>query len=325
MEAILRQSRIKEHPLIFSGVVIALTILITIITMQQAHAGILEDLNQWIIDVINGLSEAILVTASSMFENISVATALTAPFNDLFGDGQTSQVYLFAQSIATSVIKPVGHSILALVMLLQLIKISQKSESSEVMPHLRDIIFLIVFYALFLFLINNAGGICEAIYNAVLNITIGVQNTIGVAGTYDMPTAYGAAIDNIPEAVIFLIFALIFVLIAAIAFAVTLFVSYARAIQLYVMTAFSPIPFALLGFEETRSWGTGYIKAFISVCLAGTIMVFILMSFPLIMGQMTNSGGDFTIISMIRMIVIALLLIISLVKTGGWARDILGG
>ena len=30
---------------------------------------------------------------------------------------------------------------------------------------------------------------------------------------------------------------------------------YMRAMQLYVMAAFSPLPFALLGFDETKNYG----------------------------------------------------------------------
>ena len=35
---------------------------------------------------------------------------------------------------------------------------------------------------------------------------------------------------------------------------------YMRAMQLYVMAAFSPLPFALLGFDETKNYGVSFCK-----------------------------------------------------------------
>lgn len=108
-------------------------------------------------------------------------------------------------------------------------------------------------------------------------------------------------------------------------------VSAARAIQLYVMAVFSPIPIALLGFEETRSMGINFFKNFAAVCLAGSILVFLLAIFPVVYSAFVGSGGNLVdgdgIITgfLVKSIGIPILFIIAMVKSGAWARDILGG
>jgi hypothetical protein len=297
---------------------------------QLAFAGWIEDAVSAIADAITGWLDAI---ASALFgagvdnlNQITVTSVLSAPYRDLFDttSGGTSAIYTFAKSISQGVIKPVAHSILGLVMLLQLIRISQKTEGNDVLPGLKDIIFLLVFYALFVFLINFAADICELMYTLVLKIIFQIQaitNTTPIA----LPKTGTFSSSDMGEAFLGILLSLFFWLVCAIAYVVVLVVSYARAFQLYALSAFSPIPFALLGFEETRSWGTGYIKTFLSVCFAGAIMTFVLLCYPLVINAFVNVESQFLGIEGLKIIAISVLLIISLVKSGAWARDILGG
>ena len=70
-------------------------------------------------------------------------------------------------------------------------------------------------------------------------------------------------------------------LVVIVAYVVALVVSWARAIQIYIMAAFSPIPLALTSLDETRQMGVGYLKNFTAVCLAGVIILVLLVSFPI--------------------------------------------
>lgn len=132
---------------------------------------------------------------------------------------------------------------------------------------------------------------------------------------------------------------------------VSIAVATARAIQLYVMAAFSPIPLALLGFEETRQSGISFLKNFCAACLAGAIMMFLFAAYPLILTSMTASlgVGDLNqlvnadssvnvtgvvdsaleyafapLLGLLMFIGLSILLIVGLVKAGSWAKEILG-
>ena len=71
---------------------------------------------------------------------------------------------------------------------------------------------------------------------------------------------------------------------------VRLVVCWARAIQLYVMAAFAPIPLSLMALDETRQMGVNYIKNFMSVCLAGIIILVLLVSFPIVLGGLNAAS-----------------------------------
>lgn len=117
------------------------------------------------------------------------------------------------------------------------------------------------------------------------------------------------------------------------------------------MAAFSPIPLALLGFEETRQSGISFLKNFCAACLAGAIMMFLFAAYPLILTSMTASlgVGDLNqlvnadssvnvtgvvdsaleyafapLLGLLMFIGLSILLIVGLVKAGSWAKEILG-
>ena len=76
------------------------------------------------------------------------------------------------------------------------------------------------------------------------------------------------------------------------AYVVALVVCWARALQLYIMAAFAPIPLAFLGMDATRQIGLGYLKSFGAVCIAGVIILVLLISFPLVLGGLGRRGRE---------------------------------
>ena len=69
---------------------------------------------------------------------------------------------------------PLAESILALIMLVQLVKISQRIDSTSTLPAVKDIVFLAVFYVIFHWLIVNSLDIVTAIYNIFNHITASI-------------------------------------------------------------------------------------------------------------------------------------------------------
>ena len=119
-----------------------------------------------------------------------------------------------------------------------------------------------------------------------------------------------------------------------VAYIVSLVVCWARALQLYIMAAFSPIPLSLMALDDTRQIGVGYIKNFAAVCIAGLVILILLVSFPLILGGLVavNPGTGTPMDSIangltyaLQYLAMCVLLILSLVKSGTWARDIVSG
>ncbi len=316
------------------------TITMIVFVPTNAYGWPWEDaIQNWVkgilVDIVNGFLSAF----AQLMQKLALDT-VAHDFSKLLGNsgpdtgGFGSGVYGLAQHTNNTFVMPIAHSILALVMLIQLVKISQRIDASATMPAIRDVVFLMVFYAIFFWLINNSFEICRAVFNELEKISLGLtgmpKETLSqLSALQDTSNLSVGALCNL------ILITLLMYIMGLIAWLITYFSFYARAIMLYVMATFAPIPLAMLGFEETRSFGVNFCKNFITTCLAGAIMTFILLAFPMVLtglvGDLAGLGdnllaqGIMMDVTIIKMLAICLLLIAGLLKAGSWAKDLLGG
>lgn len=96
-------------------------------------------------------------------------------------------------------------------------------------------------------------------------------------------------------------------------------------VALGLMAAFSPLPFALLGFDETKNYGVSFCKNFLATCLAGVIILFAMGLFPNLLsgfsgGEISGFKGD-----MWSSVCASVALMLIVIKSGTIARDVFGG
>lgn len=316
-----------------SAAILALAITVLFPTPALASIfNVADDINNWIEGIIIGAINACLNTFFGVVRSMIDGSILSSPFEDLFGSNNHT-LYNLAAGVSNTAVKPIAHSVLALVMLVQLVKISEKIDGSATLPAVREILFLAVFFTIFVWLINNSGDLLTAAYDDLLGITRSV--TTGAA-LGDMSITVDKGTADIGTLVIFLICLIPIALVGLITYVVAILMVYARSLQLYVYLMLSPIPFALLGFEGTRHMGINFLKNFVALCLAGAVMVFILTAFPAIWGVVvTDVTGNATLslsadivqvlTAPLKMVALCLVLMFGLIKSGSWARDVLGG
>lgn len=244
-------------------------------------------------------------------------------------------MYAIARGVWQVAVLPIGCGVLGLVFTLKLIEISQRMDGNQSFPGVKEVVFLLVFFAVFLFLIQNSFELMQAIYEVVglaIDRTIALFGTGGALDLGEVSIVTGD--DDLPSLIAMLLVSLVSWLVVLVAYIVSLVVCWARALQLYIMAAFSPIPLSLMALDDTRQIGVGYIKNFAAVCIAGLIILILLVSFPLILGGLVavNPGTGTPIDSIangltyaLQYLAMCVLLILSLVKSGTWARDIVSG
>lgn len=280
---------------------------------------------------------------------IGSSDMLSAPFDSLLG----VSTYELTKTIHQTAVIPIAESILALFMLVQLVKISQRIDATATLPAVKDIVFLAVVYVLIHWFIVNSLDIMQSIYK------IAVDNIIPEIGTAQSNTGFfngELTISNIPDSTwdeltiggcfLTLCASILSVIGGVVAYMVAFIVAYARAWQIYAMAAFSSIPIALLGFDETRQMGIGFLKNFAAAVLAGAVMMFLLVIYPLALSTMTTASGvtggasilflisipaggtaslaSASVLILLEFLAITFLLIIALIKSGAWAKEILG-
>lgn len=309
---------------------------------HPAYAGVIGDF----LDIPNMIKTWLLQIAATLFNtyfgviNQTLdARFISGPFNELFG---TTEPYGVIKDFYQAGVIPVAHAILGLFMLMQLIKISQRIDATSTLPAVKDIVFLVVTYCILSYFIDNALDLVSAIYGIFNDLVGNVSDKLQSKNWYEPGiemTKDDAADATFGGCFLLLIFGLISWVVGLVFYAVSMVVALGRSVQLYVYAAFSPIPISLLGFEETKQIGIGYLKNFAAAALAGVVMVLILYLYPHLVTALAVSGGlgkaemlglaqgvetfdSFGVI--IKTIAVLITTMMGLVKSGSWAKEILG-
>ncbi len=329
-----KQLQIGHKQKLVLSILIFIVMTVIILFPEPVYAGfwdVFTDPKEFIAELLRSFANGLFDLFSIFINAIKVQGLITEPDRILStstGDnGQT--MWDIVQTVHSTTIIPLGHSILALVMLVQVIKISQRVDGSATLPAFKEVMYIFVLFVIFTALINNSLNIASAI----LEIGTWLSNKIFGYSATSMDITISPEVSDWGVLIGLIVVAFIAVLVGLLAYIVSVCVGLARALQLYIMATFSPIPLALLGFEETRSSGINYIMNFIALCLAGAIMMFVIICFPVIFSGIVGTAtltieGEASVadavISAVKGVAVCVVLIIGLVKSGGWAREILG-
>lgn len=301
---------------------------------EPAFASIADDVNAWLSGVLRDTCNWIFNSQVDVLKGIGTSGVLSASFDQMLGSAGTVTMYDVVHGVWEAAILPIGCGVLSFSFTLQLVKISQKMDGNAAMPGVKEVVLLLVFYAVFLFILQNSFELMQAVYEVT---RIAVQRVAGLFGTgsaLDLSAVSITTTDDDAAALLgMLVIALVSWVVVVAAYVVALVVCWARAIQIYVMAAFSPIPLALLSQDETRQMGVGYLKNFAAACLAGVIILVLLVSFPIVLGGLNAASAGVPVVDSVvgglsyalQYLAMCVLLIIALVKSGAWAREIMGG
>ena len=255
--------------------VIPLALTGSMLIPNVAYAGIFDDLSNWVEGFMVDIGITLWNAYFGIIGSASDTSTIVGSFTTLFGN---DSVWNLAKTAHSTVVIPLGESILALFMLVQLVKISQRIDATATLPAVKDIVFLAVAYVLFHWLIINSLDIISAIYSEFNKIAASFVGENSLVSSALDKAQWDADQASIGGCALFIVMGFFSMCVGFIAYVVSLVVALARGIQLYAMAAFSPIPLSLLGFDETRQMGVGFLKNFCAAALAGAIMVFLMVA-----------------------------------------------
>lgn len=332
-----RNRTLRSFAIVFIAIFIFCIICFPTVALAWPWDDVLESIDNWFKGLLAGCVNGLLTGCFSMVKEMGASSPLTADWNNLLAGNASggSTLLQYASDISNGIVKPIGCGVLTFVVLIQLIKISGRMDSNGTLPAIKEILTLFVTIAIFIWLINHIDELCAGIYQLVNGISKAFLKYSSGGTDAELkiitPESYSdVSYADLFAAILMSIFAYV---IAMGAYVVALALSYARAIQLYVMAAFSPLPASFLGIDETRQWGVNFFKNFVAVALAGSIMLFTLLAFPFILGAIVGTQStEFTwsntsgfLITVLKMLSVDVVLLIGLIKSGAWAKDILGG
>ena len=213
----------------------------------------------------------------------------------------TSQV---VSDISDFAVMPVALTVLAIVMMVELNRKASHIEADH-QTGVKLIAAVIFKYIILVMAVKNSGILLNAIRALVANVMgdphldpegAGVSvNENGAA-----VSAFQASIDKASsvDQVGMLIFLLIPFLVTLAAKATLMIVVLLRFAEIYMLTAFSPLPFAFLGNDETKSFGTSFLRKYVEVCIHGVCIIVSILIYKGIISVASNAeNGSFLEVS----------------------------
>jgi hypothetical protein len=233
-------------------------------------------------------------------------------------------------TVATS-IKPVGYALLALFAMLEMAQLSERVGNVNGFMGAGLVINVLVKLLLCKLVVDNSTEICAFVMSITDQVTSLIGNTtITSIDIERFKTNLTNAFPNwwdIFGQLGFFIVSLLFVGLSSLAIIATKIIFAARFIELYVLTAVSPIPLSTCLSKHFNA-APNFIKTLLAVGLQGALLLLVLKIFNVIfvyqINHITITAGDWgSIWGMLGTILFnSMLLLVSAFMTQRWAKSI---
>lgn len=275
--------------------------------------GIKTFVYELIISMLNGFDDSITGAKNILTENI---------FN------LDNGMYVYALDVL-DVIKPIAYTIISICFLIDFIKMIVKMDVLKFEFLLRVFLKLVLAKAA----IDITAELLIAIYSTGSNL---ILETAKQGGTSTLGTIVSEPLMNIMtkmgwiEAIALLASMFISFLAMWVTGIIVYVIAYSRMIEILIMVAVSPIPVAFLPLEENgNSMAKHFFMSFAGVVLQGLFIIIAIKLYSMICIDVFNglNVGDDTWGALAeissKMLLGALVLIMTVIKSGSWAKSIL--
>ena len=213
--------------------------------------------------------------------------------------GKYPDAYQTVTNIATTAVKPVAMTVLAVVFSLEILHASQSIDqdgTQGVRTITKSLFKIIIVYMAAM----NASWLCELITYLIQQIGTGVSRLITLPGTSsDAPKQLlGNALEssgalgqaNLGQQLVAIIMLLIPFLISKLATQAVQILIIARFVELLILTAFGALPIAFLSYDGTKSWGEAYIREYASCAFSNiTLLIGLAVYQPVANSMLTHN------------------------------------
>lgn len=213
--------------------------------------------------------------------------------------GKYPDAYRTVTNIATTAVRPVAMTVLAVVFSLEILHASQgidQDGTQGVRTITKSLFKIIIVYMAAM----NASWLCELITYLIQQIGTGVSRLITLPGTSsDAPKhLLGNALEssgalgqaNLGQQLVAIIMLLIPFLISKLATQALQILIIARFVELLILTAFGALPIAFLSYDGTKSWGEAYIREYASCAFSNiTLLIGLAVYQPVANSMLTRS------------------------------------
>ena len=129
-----------------------------LVPAQPAYADIAGDVNDWLCGLLRDCCNWMFKAQTGVLGSIGANGILSADFAHMLTSSSDLTMHDVARGVWQVAILPIGCGVLGLVFTLKLIEISQRMDGSQSLPGVKEVVFLLVFFAV-LSGLSDIGGL----------------------------------------------------------------------------------------------------------------------------------------------------------------------
>ncbi len=285
--------------------------------------SIIDAINEWIKEI---LKSGILSNFTNMFDTVNSKVGEIAVEVGKTPSDWNSSIYSFIRNLSESVLLPIAGIIITFVMCYELISmIIDKNNMHDFPPS--DIFKWIFKTLIAVMLVTNVFDTVMAIFDVGQKIVtnssgfitgsaaIDITETIGILETsletYDIGPLFGLFLQSfIAQFAMNVMSICIFIVI------------YGRMIEIYMVTALAPIPFATMANKEWGSIGQNYIKSLCALAIQAFLIMVCVGIYSVLVNNIAANVGDDPMSAIWVCMGYTVLLCFTLFKTGSIAKSV---
>ena len=201
---------ISDRRFLLAFVFTLLFAVLMLVPASPAYADIADDVNAWLSGLLRDACNWMFTNQVAVLSSIGYDGIIGADFSQMLTTAGDVSMYDIARGVWDVAVLPIGCGVLGLVFTVKLIQISQRMDGNASFPGVKEVVFLLVFFAVFLFLIQNSFELMEAVY-AVVGLAIDrTMSLFGSGGAIDL-TAVSVVTedDDVPALIALLLVSVI--------------------------------------------------------------------------------------------------------------------
>ena len=157
-----------------------LMLVVLFLPAAPAYASIADDVNAWLAGLLRDACNWMFTNQVAVLSSIGYDGIIGADFSQMLTTAGDVSMYDIAHGVWDVAVLPIGCGVLSLVFTVKLIQISQRMDGNASFPGVKEVVFLLVFFAVFLFLIQNSFELMEAVYSVV---GLAIDRTMALFGS----------------------------------------------------------------------------------------------------------------------------------------------
>ena len=123
-----------------------------LVPASPAYASIADDVNAWLAGLLRDACNWMFTNQVAVLSSIGYEGIIGADFSQMLTTAGDVSMYDIARGVWDAAVLPIGCGVLGLVFTVKLIQISQRMDGNASFPGVKEVVFLLVFFAVFLFL-----------------------------------------------------------------------------------------------------------------------------------------------------------------------------